>query len=51
MRNLSLMILALWLAPTVLAEERPPQGWRFPRESDYIGDWKEFRETSGSSAS
>ena len=26
------------------AEEPPIDGWRYPAESDYIDDWKEFRK-------
>jgi hypothetical protein len=44
MRILSLLILVLSLAPTTLAGQRPPKGWRFPIESDYVGEWKDFRE-------
>jgi len=37
-------LLFLILASPSAAINSPPDGWRFPVESDYSGDWQTFRE-------
>ena len=40
---LSIALVALLSAQTSVSA---PNGYRFPREADYSGDWKEFRATA-----
>jgi hypothetical protein len=45
--KIAVLLVTLCLMPLlVLAQQVPPQGWRFPTESDYTYDWQEFRATT-----
>jgi hypothetical protein len=39
-----LLLTLLFLPAVTAAEAQPPRGWRFPQESDYLGNWKVFRK-------
>ena len=41
-----LLIVALLAGSAPAPRIEPPSGFRYPTESDYSGDWKEFRKTT-----
>lgn len=44
MKRLILLLMILFLPAVAAAKQMPPRGWRFPQESDYLGNWKNFRK-------
>jgi hypothetical protein len=42
--KIAIVLATFCLMPLlVLAQQAPPQGWRFPEEADYAGSWQAFR--------